>query len=424
MKTYSLDDFGHITSAKNLVSTAILSGEIPSIDDVKMLATWTEEMRDVFDRDKAWFDNQPEDEARTDRSASLSRLAYLGAENGWSDEQILSALLDADNRWEKYSGRKTQEKLLLDLINRARQKYGYNPVTDIDFASLLAGKGSASSDDEEPPKLVYDFGEFLDADFKIEWMLDGLLSVGGFGLITGYPGVGKTQLALQMAFSLAAQREQFLKWRNVGSAKKVLFLSLEMGPSPLHLFMSTIAPEYDDVREQLARNVNIVPLGTNVGFDTKEGQALMTKLLDEYMPDLLVVDSLQAAVSKELTDETAVKTFMAYVKQLRKRYNMAVLMVHHNRKKAAEQQAAGIEISDVYGSQFLAAEVEFVLTLNSVSPTIVNLTHAKNRLGVQLDPFEISRNEHLTFTLDFEHIRDHYPTGGSGGFTFGSGLEI
>lgn len=405
MKSYNLEAFGHITSAKELVSNEIVTGELPSIEQVKKLATWTDDMAELFDREPSWFE-QEQDGRKQDRSGALARLAYSGAEQNWSDEQIMAALLDADSRWGKYVGRRNRNRLLIDLINRARQKHGYRPVTDIDFGSLL--KGSASGDDE--PKLVYSFSEFLDADFHIDWMLMELFAVGGFGLITGYPGVGKTTLAIQLAAHLACGRKSWLHWPNADGQKKVLFLSLEMGPNPLHLFMSTIAPEYEDDEEAMRRNFHIVPLGNPVGLDTPAGQEFLDNLLTEYMPDVLVVDSLQAALSKELTDEQAVKSFMAYLAKVRTRYNTAILMVHHNRKKSSDQQMTGVEISDIYGSQFIAAAVDFVLTLNSLSQDVVNVTHVKNRLGPTLEAFEIARNKNLTFSLDFEHVRDNFPT--------------
>jgi archaellum biogenesis ATPase FlaH len=405
MKTYELSAFGHITSAKILVSNKLLLAELPDIESVKKLATWTQDMAELFVLEPSYFAVKPNG-SKQDRSAAMMKLAYSGAENQWTDEQIMTVLLNADDRWGKYRGRRNRYALLLDMINRARQKHGYRPVTDIDFSALL--KTGASKNDDT--KLVYGWMDFLGADFHIDWMLEGLLAVGGFGFVTGYPGVGKTTFAIQLGAHIATGAEGFLKWDAQGGAKKVLFLSLEMGPNPLALFWHTVNLSYLEHQEILQRNFNIFPLGNPIGLDTKEGQAFLSNLLDEYMPDLIIIDSLQAVTNADLSDSVAAKAIMAYFSQIRTKYRTAVLIVHHNRKKNADQQQAGVEISDTYGSVFLTANVDFVLTLHELSKNIIVVTHAKNRLGPKHDPFEIVRDTDapLTFSLDFEHIQENF----------------
>ena len=104
MKTYSLSAFGHITSAKELVSTKILDEALPSIEEVKTLAKWTPEMLDLFNMDKSMAMAVDDQGTKLfDRSSGMARMAYYGAEQGWTDGQIMAALIDIDNRWGKYA---------------------------------------------------------------------------------------------------------------------------------------------------------------------------------------------------------------------------------------------------------------------------------------------------------------------------------
>lgn len=401
--TYRLEDFDNIPSPKELVGNDVLTGELPSLDEVKTLAKWTDDMREKFNRTSEDFQTG----AAKDRSAALAELAYLGAENGWTDEQIAVVLYDADDRWGKYKGRKNRDRLLIDLVNRARQKYGYNTPANVDLAKLI-NSANQSAPIVGESQLIYGYDDFVKAEFRVEWILKDLLAQGGFGLVTGYPGTGKTQLCIAIGAHLALGEKSFLKWKNNKGTKKVMFLSLEMGAAPLNLFMSTIAKGYDDMRT-LNRNFLVAPFGTPMPLDTEEGQTFMDTLMGEHMPDVVIVDSLQKIISKELTDEQGVKNLIHYLATMRSRFGCSLLVVHHNRKKANDAQKKSVELSDVYGSTYITTDVDFVLSLKQEDEEgMLTVSTLKNRLGPTIEDFLIYRDsDTLGFDLDLSKILHH-----------------
>ena len=397
-RSYGLDAFSAVKSAKQLVSSEIAVGELPTIDEVKTLADWTPDMLSLFEVDA---EKAKDGEGGFDRSGALQRFAYYGAENEWSDEQILTALIDLDDRWKKYTARRDRlTRYLVPFINRARAKIGYNPNIDIDVRGLLSGKSEASTDD---PIRVYGAQEFVDAEFNVDWMVKGLLAQGGIGLLVGFAGTGKTQLSLQLGATMALGLDKFLKWENASTKKRVLFMSMEMGASSLHLFMSTIIESYDD-RETLNRNLLLYPLGEPLPLDTEKGQQFFDAVMDEFKPDIVILDSLQKIVSKELTDEQAVKNLFHYLSYARSRYQCAMLVIHHNRKKPNDGQNHDTTLSDVYGSTYITTDVDFVVSLKKVSKRVLSLESLKNRLGETQDAFEINRDDNLHFHLDLDEI--------------------
>lgn len=391
MRAYSLADFAAVPSVTDLVKNTLELADLPSIDQVKTLATWPEKLYEIFSAPYT---------AGMDRSARMAEMSYLMAEAGWSDEQMMTALQDVDDRWGKYRGRSDRGSRLVDLINRARQKYGYAPADEM-LTGLLALAASNSGISGEQ-RDVYGYLDFLESEFHVDWLLEGLFASGGLGLVTGYPGTGKTQLCLQIAHYLALGYDSFLRWQNVdGRPRKVMFLSLEMSANPLHLFLSTIAREYDaDSHELLQRNLMIVPTGIPVPLDTKEGQTYLNHLLDEYHPDVLIVDSMQKIISNDLTDEQSVKKLIHYLALVRKKYEVSMLVIHHNRKKSNDGQRKEVELSDVYGSTYLTTDVDFVLSLRRVNSEMLSVDLLKNRLGPTVEAFEIYRNENLNFSLE------------------------
>lgn len=418
MRTLSLSDFDGVPKAKDRVADSIDIGDLPSIEQVRREARWSADMTDLFDK--------PASEVE-DRSAGLARMAYSAAEMGWSDEQIAAMLYDLDGRWKKYTARKatTRDNILLNLINRAREKIGYQSATvDIDLSRFRKQQEDIPVvTDEERPPLIYGFQDFVDASFPINWLIEGLLPQAGMMFVTGFPGTGKTQLASQIGAYVALGYESILKWDIVGGKKKVVFLSLEMGPAPFHLFMETIGKSYDE-KKALNANFRLMPLGEAIPLDTAPGQAFLDDWLEREKPDLLIIDSLQLAISKEMTDELAAKNLMHYLALVRKKHNCAVLMIHHNRKKSAEAKQKDItQLSDMYGSIFFAANADAVLSLDKLNEEgLLSMHILKNRLGREHAPFEIVRDEHLHFSTDLDSILStNIPVRGPGG---GSALDV
>lgn len=402
-KTYSIEDFDRIPSARRIVKGDLVLGELPPLDEVRTLAHWTTELWEKFNRGPADFAGPP----KRDRSAAMSELAHLGAELGWSDGQIASVLYDADDRWGKYKTRHDRDRRIVDFINRARQKHGYNSLQNVDLTSMMQSATSTGGVLGES-KLVYGYQDFVDADFKVEWILDGLLAQSGFGLITGYPGTGKTQLSIALAAHLALGEKKFLKWDNKAGSKKVMFLSLEMSAAPLNLFMGTIGSAYPD-KNTLNRNFMVAPFGMPIHLDSPEGQVFFDQLMNDHMPDVIVIDSLQKISSKELTDEQAVKTLIHYLSVVREKYKCSMVLIHHNRKKPNDGQKKGVELSDIYGSTYITTDVDFAISLKVVEGDLLQVDVLKNRLGPTLDAFQITRNpENLSFTTDLAHLYDQY----------------
>lgn len=409
MKTYTLDDFAKVESVKKLVSDSIHLDALPPIDEVKALAHWSTEMLEKFNRPGVYFERKP-DGSKEDRSAAMAELAYMGTERGFTDEQIAAVLYDADERWGKYRTRNDRHRRLVDFINRARQKHGYSPMPGVSMVSLIESANQSAPIMGES-KLVYGFTEFVDAEFRIEWTLDQLLAQGGLGLVTGFPGTGKTQFCIAVGAHLAIGAEKFLKWDNLGGAKKVLFLSLEMGAAPLNHFMGIIGKGYDE-KVKLNRNFLVAPFGAPMPLDTVEGQTFLDQLMTDYMPDIVVVDSLQKISSKELTDEQAVKTLIHYLSSVRSKFKCSMLVIHHNRKKPNDGQKKGVELSDVYGSTYITTDVDFVLSLRVEEQNLLQVETLKNRLGKVLDPFQIVRDdETLGFSLDLSKLHQQYGGG-------------
>jgi hypothetical protein len=327
------------------------------------------------------------------RSDTLMAVGYYAAESGLTDAEILCLVQDADTRWGKYVHRTDRPKRLIDIVDRARNKYPYG--------GTVVNLRDSEAETLVSPRLFFQFGDMMDTDAKIEWYFDGLLSVGGYGIIAGIPGIGKTQLALRASVAVALGTD-FLRWKNVtGKQGKVMFLSLEMALPQLKFFLA----QMDDLaqhRQALQDRFTLYPLGETIPLDKPEGQKILTSCIEEQRPDFLVIDSLSKASHGSLSDDETVRKINSYFNVLCKTYNLCILVVAHSRKLQDKRKEHG-ELDDLYGSRFIGSEADFVVSFVNGSDDTITVVGSKIRLGPPIRKYTLIRTPQLDFRVEDYH---------------------
>lgn len=381
-KEYNIAAFSTLRPVKQLVSESIEITDVPDVAWVLAKYPWDEIHHEVFKQQMP-----PVGE----RSAALMRLGYFGAESGMEDAEIYSVLLNADDRWGKFKNRADRHKRFIEIINRARHKY---PTGGVQADAILGLANSTAP--VENPQYVFGFQEFLDSEINIEWAFENLIDLTGLGILAAAPAVGKTQLSIQMGIA-AALGKPFLQWEATREMR-IVFFSLEMPHAPLKYFMEQISKQYTGAElALLEKNFKVIPLGEAVGFDTPQGKKFVELILDEYQPDGVIIDSMGKVTNKTLTDENLIKELTQYYNMLRKKYECFLWFIHHNRK-ASDNNKKPRDLSDLYGSQYLAADASVVLSLWKDDKGI-ELSAVKTRLAAQPPAVMLSRNENLHFTM-------------------------
>lgn len=376
---YSRQVFQGLKPPPVIVSESIDTEDLPKFEGIIAKYPWDEEHFALF------MDPQiPEGS----RSSALMRLGYFCAEAGMSDQEAYTILENADRRWGKYLGRNDRKRRLVDIINRARQKHP-NGVVNETFSGLLGTKT------EQGLSLTYGFSDFLASEVHVEWEIEGLLEKGGFGLMAAMPGVGKTQMSIQLGISCSLGTN-FLGWK-IPKPRKIVLLSLEMSHVGLKIFLQTIAREYTpEQHAALQDNFIVVPLGEPISFDKPEGMKFLETILDDIEPDGLIIDSIGKLSMEELSEKTA-KGINAAFLHLRKRYGCFIWVIHHNRK-ATDNNKKPAGLADVYGNMYLTAEMTTVLVLwPDPEKGEIEIITAKSRLSEMRKPFRVARNENLYF---------------------------
>lgn len=368
---YSKEFFSSLEVPKQLAKQAIVLEEVPEALDVIFKYPWTTEEAEFF---------RKREMATGTRSSALMRLAYICAEHRMSDEEAFAILLNADSRWGKFKNRKDQQKRLLDLLNRARHKYPVDPEAQIDGLP------------------VFSWGELLKLEVHVDWLIPGILQRQGIMVVSGKPGVGKTQLTIQALIHIALGKP-FLGW-DITAPRKVGFVSMEMGQAEIKVFMeemNSVLSEED--RELLHTNFQIVPIGQTLMFDNTADQKKIISYLESYLPEVVGFDSLSKTTLGSL-EEATVKKVMDFADKIRMNHDCSVVFIHHDRKaQIGNKRPKNLE--DIYGSFYITATATTVLGMWQSDRTYeIELNYLKVRLAKAPNTQHITRTERgLSFEI-------------------------
>lgn len=333
---YSISEFDFLPDVRDSIIENLSDlGDIPPMADVLAKYKWSTEMLDLFK-------NPPTDQ---DRSTPIVRLAYYCAETGMPDEAIYAAINDMDSRVGKFMGRADRERQLARIIAKVRVKHPFS--SDLHMTQTT-----------ESIKLVYTANELLNSDFKLDWLVEKLIPKGGLCLITAEPGAGKSRLSMQLALSLATGT-RFLKYP-VERPMSVMYLSLEMAGDMLKHFLQNQL-DSTDLEKSLSDNYKLIPLGRPLDLMNDEGFNFIDMLLADHPSEVMFIDALGSLTFEEL-GEVQSKDITNRLTELTAKYGTTFFVVHHNRKPDISGKKRP-NLGDVYGSQYIAAHSDLVLSL-------------------------------------------------------------
>lgn len=386
---HSIDTFQKLPAIKEQINERLTFGEIPDVQDVLMKYPWDKTHIEVFRRDKEHFWNEQTQDFES-RGNAMMRLCYFGAEIGMSDEALYSVLLDVDSRWGKFKDRHDRTLRLSEMITKTRIKYPHALITEYTTEETIL-------------KAVYGFTDFLATEYEFKWIYDNMVPENGINFISARPGVGKSRFILQMMMCLALGRD-FLGWKLIGGPRKVLLMSLEMGPPVLKKFMQSLAKDSELTNEELAilnANFLVVPAGEPLAVNSPEGEQFFRKVVSDHNPSVVFIDAMGSLDIDEL-NESVSKKIMSKLKGFLNEWDITFYMVHHNKKADATSANKPPSLNDFYGNTYAATDAASIFALwknPQTSVEEVELHTIKHRIGLEPAPIILDSRSKFTFSL-------------------------
>lgn len=181
--------------------------------------------------------------------------------------------------------------------------------------------------------------DFLVMKFDpLEFIIEPLLPARGSGMIYSPPGLGKTHIALYMAFCIAIGAPTCFVW-DIPKARRVIYVDGEMDAESLQEMLRQIALGLDmklPEDPQFLRIVNPdIQKGMVPRINTIEGRAAIESLVKPG--DVLFLDNLSTLCPGADEDETENwAKVQEWILDLRRK-GIATFIVHHANKSGASQ---------------------------------------------------------------------------------------
>ncbi len=159
-----------------------------------------------------------------------------------------------------------------------------------------------------------------------ETILDPILTTKSLALLYGPRGIGKTYVALGIAWA-AASGASFLGWR-ARRPHRVLYVDGEMAAADMRERLAAFGPAPPTLDLML---VDLQP-GTQPDLATRDGQL---RLMETWgQPELVVLDNLASLAGFKSGDPDAWSNLQRFL-VLQRQLGRAVLMVHHANRQGA-----------------------------------------------------------------------------------------
>lgn len=247
-----------------------------------------------------------------------------------------------------------------------------NPETKQEYKTEIKYEGGKELEIKEPEKLRH----FLYKDLinfeppKQEWIIENQIPASEIGLLVGKRGERKTFVALYQAVCIASGISCFKD--NVPKKRKVLYIDEEAGIYELIRRIKSITKGLEIEKEPLdicivsqeglmidlqedSETINVRRLEKINGFNI---------LLEEFKPDLIIVDCLQRCLSFNIDkeNEKISAVFTGIVRQISNKYGCSWLFIHHLRKSLSNYKAEPDDLLDeVRGASEIVNFSRFVL---------------------------------------------------------------
>ncbi len=326
------------------------------------------------------FIKQPEPDHRGN---ALMSMCISLIELGHSRDFVMSVLDDTATRWGKFTGRKDRDFRLKQLYVRAELQ----------------------ADTPEPQEHVARFSVGLEdlhdmPDAQPSWAIKGLLPQSGIAVISSPPGVGKTQVSMDLAAQMALGKDAL--GRQVERPQKILFVSLEMDKFGINTYYNSMRKNYTPEERAILNVNNQYVFRSAFRISSDHNKEMLRQFLDEDDYTGVIFDSLSRTVGGDM-DKVEVDILFDFLEtEIKGKREIFTWIIHHQRKgNYMHKQPKKLE--DIYGSQFIGAYVDLALGLWPITRNEIEMNCLKNRWEPQFESFLINRTPDLGFK---------YPTGG------------
>lgn len=184
---------------------------------------------------------------------------------------------------------------------------------------------------------VLQAAELAQATAQHRWLIEPLWAHNAVGIIGGAPKCCKSWLGLDIALSVASGTRCLGRFSTCTSAAVLLYLA-EDAHTVVKTRLSGLCYRRGLCLQNLPINVITAPA---LRLDLKRDQDRLANTVEHLRPALLLLDPFVRLHRLDENHAGDVSALLAYLRQLQRSFDTAVLVVHHTRKNGPRGSQAG-----------------------------------------------------------------------------------
>lgn len=301
------------------------------------------------------------------RNATFAKIAGKLHRDGWPPDDILALLIPHAEQC-----RFPLEEFRREIEGLCR-RYPQGKASP-----SFSGNSEETETESRPLELISLAGLLAASSAEIAWRIEGLLPQEGVGILAGPAGYGKSWMLLDLAIECARGGQWLGQFPT--TAGRVLYLDRESSINLLGCRLPKLLAAKGLNSNEL--DVSFV-VGQPFSFSRRGSVESLRRLLAEYQPVLVVVDSLIRVHSADENSASEMARVFEIVKELVREFSCALLFADHQRKPGQFNVSADQLLR---GSTEKAAFVDTLLSLKKQEEHLV-VEHSKSRFAEPVPAF-------------------------------------
>jgi replicative DNA helicase len=256
-----------------------------------------------------------------------------------------------------------RRRQMLDVVSDVA-RLAHKQDEDIQSAAAYIQSRMAELLTTSQPRQYQAFDELAATIPEIEWLWQSWIPRGMLTLLGATPGAGKSMIALDLSRRVIHAKPFPNGAPNpCVDGAPVIYIDAEVVPQ-------IIKERVERWEMDASRLFLMLPRPNDmIDFSRIEYQEQLRNMVASIKPALIIVDSLSSITSKGENSIEDVRAILGFLNELANTHNVAVLIIHHLRKRSGAQMALpGFElgIDDFRGSSHITAMARSIMALSVV----------------------------------------------------------
>lgn len=223
--------------------------------------------------------------------------------------------------------------------------------------------------------------------------IGGLFARGGITVIAGASGVGKTTLEQLIIHELSLGGSILSGFTHEPKPCKSIIIAGELGEKGLIERAQEYGWHSDMNFVEVIDLLDFEEKGHSLIINEEKGKANIEHLAQTPALDVLFFDSFGMFYTGKETDNDALRGVFHWLLSIARKYNIAIVIIHHSRKRLSSEQQKPLTLDDLIGGNAISRYAHRVITVEYNSKYETNFVTCRKSWGAYFKTFSYKKHK-------------------------------